>query len=311
MSASRREELASVPDEVAGGTLRNPTLVTSSLLRDWCLPEPTGTKYSRGQVVVVGGARYTPGAAMLAGLSALRLGAGRLTLAVAESVAPHVAVAIPESGAIGLPETDGSVNGEGVAEVLGKELGRAQALLVGPGLDEPEGTLRLLEGVVGELPADVPVVLDAYGATVLPQADKAVRGALAGRLVLTPNTGELAFLLGRDDLADDEVPEATLACAKAYGAAVGCNSWVAFEGRAWQMTEGDTGLGTSGSGDVMAGAVAGLLARGATLPQALVWGKHVHAVAGTQLSAQHGRIGYLAGELGAELPRVLRTLGGD
>lgn len=308
----RDESLAVVPDEVAGGTLRHPTPVTPALLRDWTLPEPGGSKYGRGQVLVVGGARATPGAAMLAGLSALRMGAGRLSLAVAESVAAHVAVAIPESGAFGLPEdARGSVTGADAADLLGKELSGASAVLVGPGLDEPEGSARLLGEVVGALPADTPVVLDAYGATVLPDVDASVRDALAGRLVLTPNTGELARLLGVDGLEGADVAEATVQCAKQYGAAVGCNTWVGFAGRVWQMTDGDSGLATSGSGDVMAGAVLGLLGRGATLPQALVWGKHVHAVAGGMLSARFGRVGFLAGELGEELPRVLRTLGGD
>ncbi|NUP58567.1 MAG: NAD(P)H-hydrate dehydratase, partial [Pseudarthrobacter sp.] len=84
--------------------------MTPSLLRDWPLPAPGGDKYSRGSVLVVGGARTTPGAALLAGAAALRAGAGKLTLAVAESVAVQVGVALPECGAIGLPETrEGSV----------------------------------------------------------------------------------------------------------------------------------------------------------------------------------------------------------
>jgi NAD(P)H-hydrate repair Nnr-like enzyme with NAD(P)H-hydrate dehydratase domain len=89
------------------------TTITERLLRDWPLPGLTGSgKKSRGDVWVIGGARGTPGAAMLAGLAALRVGAGRLTLAVAESVAVAVAVAVPESGVNPLPETmSGSVRG--------------------------------------------------------------------------------------------------------------------------------------------------------------------------------------------------------
>ena len=103
---------ANVPEAAAPGTAGDPRLITPMLLRAWPLPEPTGTKYSRGQVVVVGGARATPGAAMLAGVAALRMGAGRLSMAVAESVAPHVAVAVPESGVHGLPENaSGSSHG--------------------------------------------------------------------------------------------------------------------------------------------------------------------------------------------------------
>ena len=98
MSIERPE----IPDVARGGDATSPTTVTPSLLRSWPLPEPTGTKYSRGQCLVIGGDRSTPGAAMLAGQAALRVGSGRLTLAVAASIAPHVAVAVPESGTIDL-----------------------------------------------------------------------------------------------------------------------------------------------------------------------------------------------------------------
>ncbi|MGI8954021.1 MAG: NAD(P)H-hydrate dehydratase, partial [Nocardioidaceae bacterium] len=82
------------------------------MLREWALPSAGDDKYSRGRVAVVGGARKTPGAAMLAGLAALRVGAGHMTLAVAESVAVQMAVAVPEFGVIGLRETpSGSVRG--------------------------------------------------------------------------------------------------------------------------------------------------------------------------------------------------------
>lgn len=92
---------------VEGGSPRLPRLVTPALLRSWPLPEPDGTKYSRGLALVVGGSCSTPGGAILAGVSALRMGAGRLHLATAEGVATQVAVAVPECGTTGLPQ-DGS-----------------------------------------------------------------------------------------------------------------------------------------------------------------------------------------------------------
>lgn len=308
MPETRRD---SVPDDVTGGTATAPRLVTPALLRQWALPEPGTSKYSRGQVLAVGGDRATPGAIMLAGIAALRMGAGRLSIGLAESVAPHVAVAIPESGAFGLPEgARGSVTGEGAGDVLGSEAERSGAVLIGPGLDDADGSLRVLEELLPHIEKSTPVVLDAYGATVLPRLDDELASSLAGRLVLSPNTGELAILLERDDV-DEDPAAAILECAERYGAAVGCGPLVAFDGALWEITAGDTGLGTSGSGDVVAGAMAGLLSRGASLVQAVVWAKHVHAQAGEKLSARFGRVGYLAGELGEELPRVMSTLGGD
>lgn len=301
-----------IPDDARGGSREQPRLITPALLRSWTLPEPSGTKYSRGQVLVVGGDRATPGAAMLAGLSSLRMGAGRLSLAVAASIAAQVAVAVPESGATSLADdSEGAITGEQVEQHLTKDLERADCVLVGPGLGNPDGAGRLLSEIVRLLPDDVPIVLDAFGATVLPDLSTAERDRLSGRLVLTPNRGELAHLLDEDEVDEDRVAEGIIDAAGRYGAAVGCDTWITDGDGLWQVTTGDTGLGTSGSGDVVAGAVAGLLSRGAGLVQSLVWGKYVHAAAGDALAAQFGRVGYLASEIPPQLPLVMRTLRGD
>jgi len=330
MSASEsrsRSGASEVPEKATPGTADDPRLITQALLREWSLPAPTGTKYSRGQVTVIGGARRSPGGAMLAGTAALRMGAGRLTISVAESIAPHVAVAIPESGVIGLPENEvGSVTGRGAAELLEKELSRADAVLIGPGLDDAEGTVRLLEELIPLLPPDLPVVLDAYAATSLPSLDEDCRSRLKGRVVVTPNDHELEFLVGgegsdesagddeRNDSDDGEgtdLPAGIGKVVEKYDAVVACSGWVGSADGFWQVATGDTGLGTSGSGDVLAGAVAGLITRGAPLDQSLVWGVYSHAAAGDRLASEFGRVGYLAGELLAELPLVLASLRGD
>lgn len=300
----------SMPGSVTGGSAETPRLVTPALLRGWPLPEPGGSKYSRGQALVVGGSCTTPGAAMIAGIAALRMGAGRLSLATAEGIAREVAVALPECGTVALPQNEsGAITGAG--DALASEIERADAVVIGPGLADPEATGRLLGEVVSLLAPDTPVVLDATGATTLPDIPTTLAEQLAGRLVLTPNSGELAHLLDGDEITDDDVPDGIATIADRYGAVVGCDSWICAAGRFWQTTTGDSGLGTSGSGDVVAGAVAGLLSRGAGPVQSLVWGKYVHAAAGDVLAARFGRVGYLAGEIPAELPLVLGSLRGD
>jgi ADP-dependent NAD(P)H-hydrate dehydratase len=282
-------------------------VVTPALLRGWALPATEASKYGRGQVLVVGGARGTPGAAMLAAIASLRAGAGRLSLAVAESVAVAVAVAIPESGVVGLPETrSGSVRGDG-AQRLAESVASSDAVLVGPGLDDPDETAALLRGLAPHVADDARVVLDAYALGVLPGLDDVV-DRLRGRLVLTPNTGEAERLLGRE-IGDGELPDAVAEIARRYGAVVSCYGEVAdASGRRWQMSTGFAGLATSGSGDVMAGAVCGLLARGADPAQAACWGTHLHAAAGDRLAARVGPTGFLARELLDELPVVLAEL---
>lgn len=284
-----------------GGTIEAPTLITPEVLRAWQLPEPGGSKYSRGQVLVVGGAAATPGAVILAGTAALRMGAGRLALAVDAAVAPHVAVAMPESGVSGLDDE----------RSMGSEASGADAVLVGPGLGDADVACELLERLVALVDDDTPIVVDAYGATVLPDVSKSCRAALAGRLLATPNQGELARLVGADELAEDEIAAAADSVHGTYAATVAACGWVVAADGVWRSTTGDTGLATSGSGDVLAGAVTGLLARGTVKAQAMAWAVHTHAAAGDVLAGRLGRVGYLARELADELPLVLGSLRGD
>jgi len=297
-----------------------PTLVTPSLLREWPLPAPGQDKYSRGSVLVVGGARATPGAALLAGTAALRAGAGKLTLAVAESVSVHLGVAMPECGSIGLPETAaGSVKPE--LDRISPYLDKADAILVGPGLDDPDLANELLEAMLsreggagsgsqgdagsGEGPA---VVLDAYAlGALVPLEDQL--GPWRGRLILTPNPTEAAVLLGRD-VNDLEKDLAEISAR--FGAVVSCQGLITQppglnpdEPELWKITTGYGGLGTSGSGDVLAGAIAGFRARGTTGAQAACWGTHLHAAAGDRLASRLGPLGFLARELADELPALM------
>ncbi|WP_411698693.1 NAD(P)H-hydrate dehydratase [Conyzicola sp.] len=271
-------------------------------LREWALPEPDDSKYSRGQVVVVGGALKSPGAAMLAGTAALRVGAGRLTLAVGRSVAAHVAVAVPECGVVPLDETPGgSVSGVSLA-AASDDLDRADAVLLGPGLDdagEAEVMVRELSRHIGD---DTVVVLDAFGLGVVPSVPE-VADDLGGRLVLTPNKVEAALLLERDV---DDLEADLVEIARRYRAVVACYGIVtAPSGEVWVVDGGGPGLGTSGSGDVLAGAIAGLCARGASPEQAAAWASFAHVAVGDRLAARIAPLGFLASDMLGELPAVL------
>jgi ADP-dependent NAD(P)H-hydrate dehydratase len=281
--------------------------VTPDLLRDWGLPDGGDSKYDRGQVLVIGGAARSPGAALLAGRAALRVGAGRLTLAVARSVAVDVAVALPESGVVALEETvDGHIDGWPIGEDLVDDVRKAKAVLIGPGLDDIEKAADLLETLSGEVRADAVTVVDAFALGALSSRPSA-RDGFSGPLVLTPNKEEAAQLLGRDirDLASD-----TRELAERFRAVICCYGTIAHpQGAVWRIGTGASGLGTSGSGDVLAGAVAGFCARGVRPDRAAVWAGYAHAVAGDRLAVRVGPLGYLASELLGELPRVLVEVG--
>jgi hydroxyethylthiazole kinase-like uncharacterized protein yjeF len=285
------------------------TTITERLLRDWPLPGLTGSgKKSRGDVWVIGGARGTPGAAMLAGLAALRVGAGRLTLAVAESVAVAVAVAVPESGVNPLPETmSGSVRGEVTAE-LAERLAGCDALLVGSGLDDAPQTAALVQALLPVVSDHTTVVLDAYALGILPDVTE-VADRWSGRLILTPNTEELARLLEVPAGQLDDPAALTGAvqyAAHRYGAVITCHNVIADPaGSVWEAAPNCIGLGTSGSGDVLGGVVLGLLGRGAEPAQAGCWATYLHLTAGHRLTDKIGTVGFLAGELLSELPGLL------
>jgi hydroxyethylthiazole kinase-like uncharacterized protein yjeF len=276
--------------------------VTPQLLRAWPLPDldDDGTKHDRGTVLVVGGAASTPGAVLLAGIAALRTGAGRLQLATVEATAVALGVAVPEAAVVGLPAgPDGSVSPD-AAELVAERAEGAAAVVIGPGLLGVDATRELLASLLPHL-QDSRLVLDAVALTALAGHED----LLGGRdgVVLTPNAGELAALLGEDEA---EGHDAVARAAKQYDAVIATQGWVvAPDGTAWSDGAGGVGLGTSGSGDVLAGAVGGLLARGAETAQAAVWGRYAHAAAGDRLAAQEGRVGFLARELLDELPAAL------
>ncbi len=270
-------------------------VVTPQLLRDWPLPVPGGGKDARGTVLVVGGSRFTPGAVLLAGVAALRAGAGVLQLAVAESTAAVLSIQVPEALVIGLPETSGgSVAGE-PPERLCAMAKDARVILIGPGLDDVDRTGELLKHLLDAAGPETAVVLDAYALGALSHHPDLLAGRTQS-VVLTPNMTEAGFLLDRDP-CDDLAADAR-AVAEKYHAVVSLFGTVAHpDGRLWREESGDAGLGTSGSGDVRAGIVAGLLSRGADPEQAACFGAYVHAAAGQRLIPHYGRIGFLAREL--------------
>ncbi|WP_194397577.1 ADP-dependent NAD(P)H-hydrate dehydratase [Microbacterium atlanticum] len=273
-----------------------PERVTESLLRGWGLPDPGDSKKSRGDVVVVGGSRTSPGAVLLAGEAALRVGAGRVALAVPQSIDAQVGIALPEAGILALPDAaDEPLEGD-----LREQIASADAVLLGPGFSDPDETRATLLAVAAVGPEVL--VLDAFALGVLGDVDRA---ALPGTLVLNPNKEEAGILLGRGlDDHEGDVRE----IARRFDAVVNCYGTVADpDGRTWRVDEGDAGLGTSGSGDVLAGAITGFAARGIEPARAAVWAAWVHGRAGRLLGARLG-LGFLARELARELPVAMRDV---
>jgi hydroxyethylthiazole kinase-like uncharacterized protein yjeF len=289
--------------------------VTRALLRGMPLPrlDEGGDKDARGQVVAIGGSAETPGAILLAGVAALRAGAGKLQLATVRSASPALGVAVPEALVVGLPETrSGEIAGAAAARLLSGRCSNADAILLGPGMSSARSAHALLRSLVRKIGPDTTLVIDA-GALLALQRDRGLVRQLHGRVTLTPHTGEMASLLGADR-ADVEQNAAAYAleAAERFGAVValkGAETWIAEPGGAlFHYAGGSVGLATSGSGDTLAGVVTGLAARGASASCAAVWGAYLHGAAGAALTRRMGRVGFLARELLAELPPLLQRM---
>ena len=185
--------------------------VTPALLREWGLPDPGDSKKERGQVVVIGGSRSSPGGAILAGEAALRVGAGRIVLAVPRSIDAHIGIAIAEAGIYALPD----VATDPFDGKLRDHVTSADAVLVGPGFDDADETRATLVAVADVRPKLL--VLDAFALGVLADLD---RSALPADIILNPNKEEAGILLGRD-LAEDAAPD-LLEIARHFDAVVNC-----------------------------------------------------------------------------------------
>jgi len=306
-----------------------PRDIDSELLRSWALPVPSDAadKEERGHVLILGGSREMPGAVILAATAAMRAGAGKLTIATGHSVAQLVALAIPESRVLGLAENEaGGFTVEAVA-ALDPLADKINAILVGPGMRDEAATARLVHALLPRLEgSNTSVLLDAeaMGAILQPPeqtGDKAESGVNAPfrfnvPVLLTPHAGEMAHLTGidKDEILGDPDRYAVEAAARwnAVVALKGARTVIAApNGERWQHEGGNIGLATSGSGDVLAGIIAGLAARGADLAQAVSWGVALHARAGERLAERFGRLGYLARELPEVIPALLEQAAGD
>ena len=277
-------------------------LIDDALLREWPLPAPeAGDKEARGRVLIVAGCPEIPGAAVLAATAALRAGAGKVTIVTPASIAAHAAFAVPESRVIPLEDRG----------ALKQFVGKTGALLIGCGLAYGDTTETLTLELM-RMFADVPTILDAAAMDLLCSARVS---RFDTPVLLTPHAGEMAKLTGLDKQVIVENPGPIAAnAAKDWNAVVALKQAITHiaspDGRLWRHDRGNIGLATSGSGDVLAGVVAGLLARGAELEQAAAWGVALHARAGERLAKRIGTLGYLARELPAEVPPLMQALSG-
>lgn len=263
---------------------------------------PWGHKGNFGKLLLLCGSRGYTGAAFFAAMGALRSGAGLVFLGVPESIYGIEAVKLNEPVIFPLPDAGGRLSADAVPEILTR-LPRMDAVLVGPGLGQSEGTLAVVRAVLEK--AECPVVVDADGINVL----SAHRDLLRGRklpTILTPHDGEFARLGG-------VIGEDRMAAAAALADDLGCV--VLLKGHETCITDGtdgylnptgNPGMAVGGSGDVLAGVITALLGAGLPPLEAAACGAWLHGAAGDRCAAELGQYGMLPTDMLSALPRLMK-----
>ena len=287
--------------------------IDAELLRSMPLPWPEQhtDKDSRGKVLIAGGSAMSAGAVTLSGMAALRAGAGKVMLAVPQPLALSIAVSFPEAGVAGFAVTGkGHPSPRMASGQIAALVPDADAFLLGPGLADELSARKLAKALL-QSNAGVGFVVDAMCITGLWDHPRLL-ARHAGKLVITPHPGEMAALTGlsKDRVNADAIRVAQDAAAHLQCIVVlkGSQTVIAHpDHRTYLYPGGGVGLATSGSGDVLAGILVGLVARGVEPIEAAVWSVYLHGEAGRRLAARIGPVGFLARELPAEVPALMGT----
>ena len=270
-------------------------------------PAPDDHKTSHGHVAILTGSSAVPGAPVLVARGAARMGAGYVSLGSTQGVIDAATIQVPE--VLKHVVSDTHELGPDAWQRFSEVLERADALALGPGLGTGDAQAELLDLA---LESELPLVLDADALTLLAGSERSVLGRKAPT-VLTPHPGEMAKLLAVEvaEVQRDRVA-AALRAAQRFGCVVvlkGRNTIVAEGSSASVVSTGGPELATAGTGDVLTGALAALIARTGrsdTTGAAV----YVHGVAGALAAERVGRSGVLAWDVAEALPAAVEHIRG-
>ncbi len=295
-------------------------------------------KGDAGSLLFIGGSLNYPGAPVLAARAALRAGVGLLTLAVPRSIFGPIATQVPEATYLPLPEGDWGVIGRDGLKVIAEAIERYTALLIGNGIGRDAATVDFLgrlfalspsdrgKGPVGfrpnaateeaaadASPVQVPVILDADGLNWLSTVERWWEKLAHLALILTPHHGELALLRGVEREAISAAPQqAALDAAREWGQTVvlkgGYTIVATPTGELWSAPLANPALAAAGTGDTLAGLLAGLLAQGLGTTDAALLGVWIGARAGELARGEIGTLPLLASDLPTYIGRAIREL---
>lgn len=265
-------------------------------------------KYSAGMSVVVGGSPGLTGAPVIAATAAARIGAGAVTCACPSSIQPLLAEKLTEVMTVALPEVNGEIDTRNALAALEPTLAKSKSLLVGCGIGRLQSTQKFVVDLLSH--TNLPTVIDADGLIALGNNSKLLDTQRETDWVLTPHAGELKHLLG-DGPSLDRVSQTCELAAKWDCVLVnkGNPSLVAArDGTTYVNLTGSSALATAGSGDFLAGCIAGLMAQGLTGLDAAVVALFVGGIIADDYSLDAASTSLMAMDLVQNLPFALKQL---
>ena len=262
-----------------------------------------------GHLLVVAGSPGLSGAAGLAAISALRSGAGLVTLAIGASLYPILASRFMELMFLPLPEKEGALSAQSLP-LIRKFIAKTDGLLIGPGLGHKKSIPGFITGLLDGL--EKPLVLDADGLNAL-EGKPEILKKIKAPVIVTPHPGEMAGLTGlKIEKIQESRRKTALRFSLEYNVVTVLKGYqtivAAPEGSFYLNFTGNPGLATAGSGDVLAGLIAGLMVQGLPAFPAASLGVYLHGLAGDLVSRENGEASLLAGDLLEKIPSAIRFL---
>jgi NAD(P)H-hydrate epimerase len=286
-------------------------LLTSAQIRNYLQPRSADTHKGRtGHLLVIAGSPGKTGAAAMTAMSAMRAGAGLVTLGIAESLNPILETQVLEVMTAPLPEIQNGALGTSAFENIKKMEAGKTCLAIGPGIGQAGETQNLVNKIIRQ--SRIPVVIDADGLNNIAGQTQLLK-SLKPPTVLTPHPGEMARLI---DITPAEVQQNRLQCAREFATNFkvhivlkGAATVIAHpDGSAYINPTGNPGMASGGMGDVLTGVLAGFITQGFTPEAAAHASVYLHGAAADTLSKTIGPIGYLAGEVMNAIPAEIKKI---
>lgn len=270
-------------------------------------------KGSYGHLLLIAGSRGKTGAAAMAAVSAMRAGAGVVTLAVPKSLQPIYEMKLTEVMTEPLPEEERCFIGEDALREIIKLAEGKGALVIGPGISPTQAAIKVMAGLIGII--SQPVVIDAGGIDAVAASPDILKNAQGAR-VITPHPGEMGRLLG---VSSRDVQADRIGIAKRYAVEnnvcvvlKGAHTVVAVpDGKVFINTIGNPGMATAGTGDVLAGMIGGLLAQGFSPEKAAIAAVYLHGLAGDMIRDEKGEYGIMATDILERIPLAIKKVAGS